>query len=117
MEGIVDVEVNPEQRLILHWIKLAVELFIVLILQGRRCLGPQRLNIVDDIVFIGLHLLAVFPFSLLAEGDGHGHELAVFVEQSLNLVMLQVFLAVVGNVEDDVRSTVILLSVVDGECR
>ena len=117
MERIVYVEVNPEQRLVLHGVKLAVEFLVILILEGRGGLSPKRLNVVDDIVLIGLHLLAVLPFGLLSESDGHGHELAVFVEQALYLVVLKVFLAIVGDVEDDVRPAVFFLHVVNGKGR
>ncbi len=40
MEWEVHIEVNPEQWLILHRVKLAIELLIVLIFQRGRCLCP-----------------------------------------------------------------------------
>ena len=116
VEGIVHIQVNPEQRLILHGIKLAVELLVVLILQRRWGLRPQRHNVIDNIVLIGILHLAVFPFLLLAKHDGHRHELAVLVEQFLNLRLLKILLAVVGNVKNHVGTAVGLLCIIDLEC-
>ena len=104
IEGIVDVEVNPEQRLVLHGIECAIERLVVLVLQRRRGLRPQRLHIIYNVVLGGVHhlLLVARPLLLLAEGDGHGQELAVFLQQALNLLLVEELLAVVVDVEDDV---------------
>ena len=113
VEGVVDVQVDPEQGLVRHGVEGAVERLVVLVLQCRRGFRPQRFHIINNIVLVGIHLLAVLPFGLLAEGDGYGHELAVFVEQSLQLILVEELLAVVVDVEDDVRSVVSALGVVD----
>lgn len=85
MERIVDVEVYPEQRIVVHREEHMVELLVVLVLERARSLGPQRLHIIYYIVLISVHLLAVLPFCLLAEGHRYRHELAIFVEQFLYL--------------------------------
>ncbi|EJX05775.1 hypothetical protein EVA_06116 [gut metagenome] len=72
---------DPEERFVAHWIKLTVELLVVFVCQSRRSLGPKRMGIIDDIVFIGVHLLAVLPFGLLTQGNRHWEEAAVFVEK------------------------------------
>ena len=64
-------------------------------------------------VFIGILHLTVFPLLFLAEYHGHGHELAVFIEQFFNLVLLQEFLAVVIYMEHDVGTAVSLVCLVD----
>ena len=66
-------------------------------------------------VLVGVHLLSVFPFGLLAEGDGYGHELAVLLQQLLYLCFLKILLAVIVNIEHDVRASLSLLCVLDGE--
>ena len=117
VEGVVDVQVNPEQRLVLHGVEGAIEGLVVLVLQRRGSLCPQRLHAVDDVVLVGVLHLAVLPFLLLAETDGHSHELAILVQQVLDALLLKELLAVVGNVEDDVGTTILALSIVDGELR
>ncbi|CUQ64893.1 Uncharacterised protein [Segatella copri] len=93
---------NPEQRVVLHRIKGVIELLVVLILQCARSLGPERLHIINNVILISLHILAVLPFGLLAESNRHCHKLAVLVQKFLNLVLLQEFLAIISNMEDDV---------------
>jgi hypothetical protein len=102
MEGEVDVEVNPEQRFFLHGIKRAVEILVVFIFQSRRGLGPQRFHGINDVVLVGLHLLAILPLCLLTEGHGHSHELTVFVEQRLDTSLIQKFFTIVRDMQDDV---------------
>ena len=102
VEWEVYVQVNPEQWVVLHWIKGVIELLIVLILQCARCLCPERLNIIDNVILIGLNVLAILPLGLLAESYRHGHELAVLVQKFLYLALLQELLAIISNMEDDV---------------
>ena len=89
VEGIVDVEVNPEQGLVGYGVELAVELLVVLVLQVGRLLRPQGLSVVNHVVLLRLLLLAVLPFSLLAEDDGDGQETAVLLQQCLQFVFLE----------------------------
>ena len=111
IEWEVHVEVNPEEGLVLHGVEGAVEVLVVLVLECAWRLGPEGLYAVDDVVLIGLYVLAVFPFCLLAESHGHSHELAVLVEQLLYLVLLEELLAVVSYVEHDVATTLRLVGV------
>ena len=80
IERIVHIQVNPEERFILHGIEVAIEIAIILIGECRRCLCPERVRVVDHVVLCGIHLLAVLPFLLFTEGNGDGEETAVFIE-------------------------------------
>ena len=109
VEGIIHVEVDPEERLVGHRVELAVERLVVLILQLRGLAHPSGLGVVDDVVLVGVDILAVLPLLLLAEGDGDGQVAAVFLEQRGDLVLFEEILVVVVDVEDDVRAAVVLL--------
>ena len=115
VEGIVDVEVDPEQRLVAHGVEGAVERLVVLVLQRAWGLGPQGLYIIDDIVLVLVDHLFLFaaPLLFLAEGHRYSHELAVFLEQTFELVLVEELLAVVVDIEDDIRTTVLALGIVD----
>ena len=104
IERIVHIEVNPEERFILHGIEIAIEIAIILISQGRRRLCPERVSVVDHVVLSGVHLLSIFPLLLLAKGNGDGEEAAVFVEQSLDATLFEEFLVFLVNVQHDVRT-------------
>ena len=106
---------NPEKRLIGHGIEVAVELLVVFILQFAGLLCPKRGGVVDDIVFVGVHLLAVFPFLFLAEGYGNGEEAAILLQEGRNAGFFQEFLAILVNVEDDIRATVGAVGIFQGE--
>ena len=93
---------NPEQRLVAHWIECAIEALVILVLQCAWSLSPQRLYAIDDVVLFGINLLAVLPLGLLSEGNWNCHKLAVLVEQPLNLELVEELLAVVVDVEDDI---------------
>ena len=75
---------DVEQRFLQHRIELAVELHVVLLLQIGGLLVPDGVGIVDYLVLVGIHVLTILPLLLLAEGDGHGHETAVFLQQLLH---------------------------------
>ena len=57
VEGVVHVQVNPEQRLVAHGVERAVERLVVFVFQRRRGFGPQGLHTVDDVVLLGVHHL------------------------------------------------------------
>ena len=115
MEREVNVQVNPKQRLILHWVELTIKLLVVFVFQRRGRLCPQRLHIINNVVGLGLYLLAVFPLRLLAKGHGHWHEAAILCQQCLDLVLLQILLAIVGDVQNDVGAAVGLLCLLERE--
>ena len=79
VERIVHIQVNPEQRLVLHGIKRAVEALVVFVLQAGRGLYPQWLDGVDYIVLVCLNIFSILPLCLLAKDNRYSHELAVFV--------------------------------------
>ena len=111
VEGEIHVKVYPEHRLLLHGIELAVERLVVIILEVTRGLGPQVLHIIHYVVLGGLNLLSVFPLLLLAAGNLYGQETAVFLEQALDGGLLQVLLAVIIQVEDDIGTAVGLIGI------
>ena len=117
VEREIDVQMYPEQRLVLHRVELGVELLVVLVLELRRLACPQRGHIVDDVVLGGLDLLAVLPLLFLAEGDCDGQERAVLRQQAPHLVLLEVLLAVVGDMQDDVGPPLVAAGILDLEFR
>ena len=118
VERVVHVQMDPEQRFVeLHGVERAVEALVVFVFQRAGSLRPERFHIIYNIVFRGVYLLTVLPFGLLSEGYGHGEELAVFLQQLFYLRLLEVFLAVVVDVEDDIRAAVVALGIFDGELR
>ena len=102
IERIVHIEVNPEERFILHGIEIAIEIAIILISQSRRRLCPERVSVVDYVVLSSVHLLTIFPLLLFAKGNGDGEEAAVFVEQGLDATLFEEFLVFLVNVQHDV---------------
>ena len=103
VERVVHIEVDMEERFIhLHRIEFVVELVIVLILEVRRLACPRRVDIVDDVLFIQLHFLAVLPLFLLAESNLYGQELAVFLEQAFDGGILQILRELIVYMQDDI---------------
>ena len=74
-------------------------------------------NIINNVILVSLHVLSVLPLSLFAEGYRHCHKLAILVQEFLDLVLLEEFLAVVCNMENDVRTTLCLVCILDFESR
>ncbi len=100
----------PEQRIFLAGIKFAVEFAVVFVSQFRRFLGPCGLGVIDYLVFVGIHVFAVFPFLDLAGDYGHGQETAVFFEQGVDAGLFEEFLVVIVDVEDYVGAAFGLVS-------
>ena len=55
VERIVHIQVDLEQRFVLHGVEGAIERLVVLILQGVRSLCPQWFHAVDDIILSCIH--------------------------------------------------------------
>ena len=105
VERVVHIQMDMEERLLhLVRIELVVELVVVLVGQVRRLARPRGVHIVDDILLVQFHLLAVFPLFLLAESDLHRQELAVFLKQPFDRCVLQIAAELVVYMEHDVRS-------------
>ena len=116
VEWIVNVEVNPEQRLLhLHGIECAIEALVVLVFQCAGRFGPEWFHIIYNIVLVGINLLAVFPFGLLAKSYWNGQELTILIQQLLYFLFLKKLLAVVINVKNNIRTTVSALGILDGK--
>ena len=79
-----------EKRLLLHRIEFPVELLVVLLLQVRRLAGPDRVDVVDDVVFVGVDIFSVLPLLFLAEDHFDRHEAAVLGEERTDLVLRSV---------------------------
>ena len=106
VKRIIHIQVNMEQRLLeLHRIEFMVELVIVLVLQLTRLACPRRVDIVDDVLFVQLHFLAVFPFFLLAESDLDGQELTVFLQEALNRRVLQILTELIVDMQHDIGAS------------
>ena len=111
VERIVHVQMNPEHRFLIERIEGLVEVLVVFFLEFGRSLGPDRVDVVDNVVFLGFYLLAVLPFGFLAKHNRNRHELAVFVEQLGYASLCGELLAVLVEVEGDHSAAVSLLSV------
>ena len=115
VEGIVHVEVNPEERFVLHGIEVAIELLVVLVRECRGRFRPKGRGVVDLVGLFGLHLCAIFPLRLLAKHHGDGEEATIFAQETLDASLFEEFLVVLVNVEDDVRAAVAALGIFDGK--
>ena len=109
VERIVDVQVDREERLFARRVELVVELLVLLFGDVGRLAHPQRIGVVDDVVLVGIDILAVLPLLDLAEGDGNGQEPAVFAQQFLDFGRFGVLLGLFGEVQDDRRPAVVRL--------
>ena len=101
---------DPEQGIVLHRLDGVVELQVVLVLEVGRHARPQGLHVVDDLVLVGILVLAVFPLLLLAEDDGHGQEAAILLQQALDAGGLEKFLLIAVEGEDDVGTALGLVT-------
>ena len=61
VERIVHVQMDVEQRLLVHRIQGTVEREVILLLEVGRGLGPQGFEAVDDLVLVRIDILAVLP--------------------------------------------------------
>ena len=116
-EGIIHIQVDPEERLLAHRIEVLVELLIVLLLQLRRFADPGRGGVVDDVVLVGIHIFTILPLLLLAESDRNRKEAAILLQQPLQLLLVQEVLVLIVDVEDDVGASVGLLGLLHGVLR
>ena len=80
---------NPEKRIFLTGIELAVEIAVVLVGEIGGLARPERLGRVDDIA-VGF--------------DGHWQESAVFLKQEVYAALFEELLVVIVDIEDDVGS-------------
>ena len=80
VEGVVNIQMNPKQRFVVHWEKRAIEALVVFVLQAGRSFYPQWLDGVDYIVLVCLNIFSILPLCLLAKDNRYSHELAVFVQ-------------------------------------
>ena len=101
VEGVVHVQVDIEHRVVEGGVEAVVEVHVVLILEVGGLAGPERLGPVDDVVFVRVHVFAVFPFLFLAHRHGNRHELAVLVEQFADPALFAELLAVVVQLQGD----------------
>ncbi len=93
---IVDIQMYPEQRIFLTRIQLVVEIAVVLVGEVGRLFGPCRLGVVNHLVTVGIHHLAVLPLLFLARHHRHWQEAAVFSQQRVYFTLLQeIFILVI----------------------
>ena len=111
MKREIHIQMYPEQGFILHRIKFTIEGLVVFILEFTRSSGPQRLYVVDNIVIGCLNLLAILPFLFLAAGNLDWQETTVFLEQALDRGLLQILLAVIIQIKDNISTAVCLIGI------
>ena len=109
IERIVDVHMYVEQRLIAHRIQLVVELFVLLLGNIQRLTSPQGLYIVDDVILVGIYILAIFPLLNLTKSNRYRQEVAILLQQVAYLLLLGVLLALLREVKNDRCSALTLL--------
>ena len=85
-----------------------IELLVLLLGDVGGFARPERIDVVDDVVLVGIDVLAVLPLLDLAEGDGHGQEAAVFAQQLLDLRTFGVLQRILRKMQDDRRAAVML---------
>ena len=109
VKWVVDIQVDIEQRLVAERIELAVELFVLLLrdIVGLAC--PERVGVVDDVLLVGIDILAILPLLDLAKGNLYGQESTILFEQLLDFCRLGILEAVLSNVENDGCSAVAAL--------
>ena len=110
VERIIHVKMDMEERLLRHRIESPVELIVILILEIGRLVCPERLHLVDDIIFLCINIFAILPFLFLSEHYRHRHELAVLVQETLDTLLLGEFLLIVCDVESDDSTSVSLVA-------
>ena len=127
VKWVIDVQMNPEQRLIEVHEHLLVEGFVLLVGTLARGFQPQRLGVVDRQRFDSAHLIGavlvllhvavlIVHRTLLVvriQIDLIGHELAVFVQDFADAALLQKFLLALGDVHNDGGSVFGALAVLD----
>ena len=111
MERIIYVQMYPEQRLIGHRIKVAIELLIILVFQftGFQC--PQRIGVINDIIFGRFNLLAVFPLFFLTECNRNRKEAAIFLQKRREACLFKEFLAIIVYIKNDIRTAFCLVRI------
>ena len=117
MERIIYIQMYPEQRFIRHRIQVTIELLIIFILQfaGFQC--PQRITVIDDIIFVCFNLFSIFPGFLLTKSNRYGKETTIFLQQRRNAGLFQEFLTFIVNVKYYICTTVSFINVLNGELR
>ncbi|MNS72867.1 hypothetical protein D3C72_1062900 [compost metagenome] len=88
---------NPEQGLFREWVQFFIKVQVIFILQFRRWLIPDRVTVIDDIVYSNFFVLW-FAFGILTiryvfgfgtELDSYGQELTVFVQYIFDTLLFQ----------------------------
>ncbi len=111
VERIVHVQVNVEQRIFLHRVEIPVELHVVFILKLGRLASPKRLDLVDDVILVGVNIFSVLPFLLFAEDNRNRHELAVLVQKLLDLTLGAIVLGcLIIEVKGDDSTSLVLVA-------
>ena len=85
VKRIVNVHMDVEQRLVACWVQFAVKCLVLLLGNLRRLHCPQRLGVVDDVILLGINILAILPLLHLAECNLHRQEVAILLQKLLHL--------------------------------
>ena len=117
MERIIYIQMYPEQRFIRHRIQVTIELLIIFILQfaGLQC--PQRITVIDDVIFVCFNLFSIFPVFLFTKSNRYGKKTTIFLQQRRDAGFFQEFFAFIVNVKYYICTTVSFIYVLNGELR
>ena len=110
VERIIHIEMDMEQRFVCHRVECLIELVVVLICKICRLACPERFDLVDYVVLVSIDIFAIFPLLLLAEDYRYRHELAVFVQQTLDASFCCVLLLVFCDIKSDYSTSVSLVA-------
>ena len=68
---------DMEQRILCHGIQFPVEFLVIFFLQFGWFTCPQRIGVIDDIIFFGIDIFSIFPFFLLSENNLYREEFTI----------------------------------------
>ena len=105
IEGIIHIQVYPEHGIFFSRTQFMIKLEIILVREFRRLLCPERFRGIDNIVFVGVHIFAVFPFLDFPADDRNRQEPAIFLKQSVYASLFQKLLVVIVYIKNDIGSS------------
>ena len=109
VERIVDIHVDIEQRLLRSGVQFAVKCLVLLLRDVGGLASPEWRSVVDDVILVGIDILAILPLLNLAEGNLHRQEVAILPQQLLDLLLLAVLHAILRDMQHDSCSAVAFL--------
>ena len=102
---------NPEERFVDAGIEVGIEFPVILVGQVGRFASPGRLQVVDDFVFVGIDIFAVFPLLLFTEYNGYGQEAAILLQQRLDALLFEELLVLIVDIQHNIGTAFALVDV------